>query len=158
MLKNKKVILIILSSILFFSCGFKPLKQQENQTIYLQEINIAGDQKISNILRNNILLISNSNSKNKYIANIKIDKQKNSKIKDKTGKVIRYTLSLNVNLSLKNIDQNSDIQKKFQRNIDYDIGFTHSETIDNENNSTKNITQQISNDIDNFITLRFSNK
>ena len=44
------------------------------------------------------------------------------------------------------------------RNTDYNVANIHSDTINNENNATKNITQQLSDDITNYIILTMRNR
>ena len=158
MMKNTNKILTVLIPILIFSCGFKPLKQKSNNQIFLQNVNIVGEQKVAYLLKNNILLISDKNSPNIYDVSIKLIKQKNSKIKDTTGSTTRYTLKLSASLELTGLDSKDKIQKVFVRSADYNVANIHSDTINNENSASKNITQQLSDDITNFIILRMRNK
>ena len=74
-MKNTRKILTVLIPILIFSCGFKPLKQKSNNQIFLQNVNIVGEQKVAYLLKNNILLISDKNSPNIYDVSIKLIKQ-----------------------------------------------------------------------------------
>jgi hypothetical protein len=140
------------------SCGFKPINKINNQLIHIQNLNVTGEQKVSYLLKNNILLISNSASENKYNADLTIDKQKSSKIKNKSGKITRYNLSLSVNVKLTNIEDETLIQKTFLKSVDYDVAEIHLDTIRNENNAIKSATQQISNDIINLINLSLIEK
>lgn len=152
-MKNYKIILLFTLILFLSSCGFKPINNMNSQLIHIQNLNISGEQKVSYLLKNNILLISNSESKNKYNVDLTIDKQKNSKIKNKSGKITRYNLSLSVNLKLTNIEDEKLIQKTFLKSVDYEVAEIHSNTIRNENNAIKSATQQISDDIINLINL-----
>ena len=152
-MKNYKIILLIALTLFLSSCGFKPINRMNSQLIHIQNLNISGEKKVSYLLKNNILLISNSESKNKYSVDLTIDKQKNSKIKNKSGKITRYNLSLSVNLKLTNIEDEKLIQKTFLKSVDYEVAEIHSNTIRNENNAIKSATQQISDDIINLINL-----
>ena len=154
MIKKKiKILYICVLLISLTSCGFKKINQIDNNTIYIQNINIIGEPSIAYPLKNNILLISSNNSDNKYDLKIKIQKKRTDKIKDKAGRVTRYNLSVQVNLKLTNLDNERIIQKTFEKNSDYDVAAIHSDTIKNETNATKNTTQMLSSDIVNFITL-----
>jgi hypothetical protein len=157
-MKNYKIILLFALTLFMLSCGFKPINKINNQLIHIQNLNVTGEQKVSYLLKNNILLISNSASENKYNADLTIDKQKNSKIKNKSGKITRYNLSLSVNIKLTNIEDETLIQKTFLKSVDYDVAEIHSDTIRNENNAIKSATQQISNDIINLINLSLREK
>jgi len=157
MKKKIKIISIFIFSILLVSCGFKKINQNNKDLIYIQNINIIGEQRIGYMLKNNILLISNKNSKNKYQIEITIRQKKSNKIKNTAGKVTRYNLSITTDVNLKNIDNKENINKSFSRSNDFNVASNHSGTINNENNSTKNIIQQLSDDIINFITLLIKN-
>ena len=143
----------ILIFLLLSSCGFKPINQKNNSLIYFNEIVISGDKRIGYNLKNIISLISDETSKNNYNAEIKLTKQRKIKIKEKNGKVTRYNINLSALLKLTNNKNRKEIQKTFNRNADYDVATIHSNTINNEKNATKNLTQQISTEIINFINL-----
>jgi hypothetical protein len=151
-MKNIKITSILIF-LLLSSCGFKPINQKNNSLIYFNEIVISGDKRISYSLKNNISLISDETSKNNYNVDIKLTKQRNIKIKEINGKVARYNINLSALLKLTNNKNRKEIQKTFDRNADYDVATIHSNTINNENNATKNLTKQISTDIINFINL-----
>jgi hypothetical protein len=152
-MKKMKNPLIIILTLLLLSCGFKPINQKDNNLINLKNINVVGDQRIAYLIKNNILLISNDNSRNEYNADITIIKNKSAKIKDSTGKIKRYSLSLSADLKLTNLSDKTELQKSFTRSSDYDVRSIHSDTINNENNVIKNIIQQLTDDITNFIIL-----
>ena len=156
MIYNKFILIIILS--LLVSCGYKPSNQKNNNLVYLQNIEIIGEQRISYILKNNILLVSNKDSKNRYAAKIKIVKKKKDKVKNKNGKILRYNLALNTDLELTNLLNNTKVIKTFSRDANYEVATIHSDTIKNENNVTKNLIQQISDDIVNFLNILMRNK
>jgi len=153
MKNNIKIIFILAVSLIVSSCGFEQINQKSNNIIYIQNFNAVGEARIAYTLKNDILLMSNNNSKNKYDAEITLQKKKKYKIKDQTGKITRYNLSVQVNLKLTNLDNERIIQKTFEKNSDYDVAAIHSDTIKNETNATKNTTQMLSSDIVNFITL-----
>jgi hypothetical protein len=154
---NIQIISIVALSFLLTSCGFKKISQINTNIIYIQNIKISGEERFSSTMKNNILLISNIASENKYDAEIKIKKHKTNKIKDKAGTTTRYNLSISAKLKLINIDSKETIQKTFVRNNDYMVGTTHSITISNEVNTTKIIMQQLSDSINQFITLSMRN-
>ena len=75
-MKNIKIISILVFLILLSSCGFKPINQKNGNLINFRNIKVTGEQRIAYALKNNLLLISNNNSKNNYDAEIKINKKK----------------------------------------------------------------------------------
>ena len=58
-----------------------------------------------------------------------------------------------IDLKLTNLSDKTELQKSFTRSSDYDVRSIHSDTINNENNVIKNIIQQLTDDITNFIIL-----
>ena len=152
MTRNIKIIFILISSIILISCGYTRINQNEKLLIHIQNINIIGNKKISYKLKNNILIISNVNAKKKYAIEIQIKKKKQSKIKNTTGKTTRYNLSLSADIILKDINNLKKSNKSFIRNGDYDVANNYSDTVNNENNILKNLIEQLSDDIINFIS------
>ena len=156
--KIKNILSVTILSLFVFSCGFKPINQRDNKLIYFKNINIVGEQRVSYLIKNNLLLISDNDSENKYNVLVTITKDKNSKIKNTAGRVTRYTLSLKANLELTNLADNNELQKTFVRTADFNVENIHSDTISNQNRVTKNLVQQLSDDITNFISLSTSYK
>ena len=147
----------IITTLLIFtvlaSCGFEKIYKKDNKTIYIETIKIEGAKKIAYKIKNNILLIANKNSENKYNIRLKTEKNKNSKIKDIKGKVTRYRLTIKVVVDLENLRNSLIISKTFEKQADYDVEKNHSKTLSNENNAIDGIIQDLSNDIINFITI-----
>jgi len=156
-MKKNKILLLIVSLLILTSCGFKALNQKGENIIFFNNIEVVGDPRITSFIKNNIAIISNEKSANKYDAKLEVKKKKNVKIKDKTGKTTRYTLSLILNLELVDIQKNK-IQKTFTQNEDYEIASVHSTSIENENSAIKIIIERLSEDIINFLTLTMRNK
>ena len=156
MAKNIKIIFIFIFSILLVSCGFKKIQQISDSIIYIQKINIVGDKRIGYLLKNNILLISNKNGQN-YEIEIEIEKNKKGKIKNSSGKFTRYTINIKTKVILKSINNLGNFNKLFTESGDYDVALSHSDTINNENITTKNIIDQLSDDILYFIKFSIKN-
>ena len=157
---SKNIRIIVLAFVMGFllvSCGYKKITQ-EKLSIDLQNINITADKRIAYKLKNNILLISNEESKNKYNLDLNLIYKKTSKIIDKTGKTTRFNIAYTGNLKLKNIDGDENINKSFNVNGEYNIAEDYSDTINNRNTAINNIIEKLSNDITNFITLSFRTK
>ena len=152
MLKNKKILYVFILSILLSSCGFKKI-DQNTATIYLQNVDVVGQNRISYVLRNNISLISDKNGNKKYDVKVNITNKKTIKIKDKKGRVKRYSLNFTTNLTLKDLDTQKKITRTFLNSVDYDIDTSQSKTIGNEKNATNGVVEKISEEIKNFIIL-----
>ena len=157
MIKKINIILILLFSLLLISCGYKKIIQKETN-INIQSINVTGENRIAYNLKNDIGLITNENSENRFRINLKITKKIDNKIKDTTGKITRFNLTINGDLVLINVKTLEETNKSFSKNQDYDVAENHSDTIKNEKQATKNVTRQLSEEVINFIMLIDKNK
>ena len=157
MIKNIKVISTFLSLFLLLSCGYK-IANQEKTFINLQNVNLSNNSRISQILRNNILLISSKDAGNRYEIILGTKENKTDKIKNSTGIVSRYSFAITVNLVLKNIDNQKKISKSFTQVLDYDVEKVHSDTVRNQKNVIKILTQKLSEDIIKFINFSTKDK
>ena len=159
MFKNIKILIIsIIILLILNSCGFKQVNNKDSELVYFEEVNVTGDRIVSYAIKNDILLMSKSGSKNNYKVEIKTSKNKNIKIKDKSGKVIRYNLSIVANLELTDLDNKNKIKKTFVRNNDFDVAKNHSATINNEKSTIKNIVTKLSDEIISYIIIVIRNK
>tara|TARA_B110000495_G_C22848688_1_gene494871 strand:+ start:192 stop:668 length:477 start_codon:yes stop_codon:yes gene_type:complete len=145
--------LVIFLPLMLLSCGFKSINQKNENIIYFQNITVIGEPRLTFRLKNNILLISSNLSEKKYDAQIKLTKQKTTKIKNKAGKSERYNISLSVSLELVSLNNGVKISNNFTKNADYNVAEIHSDTVRNENNITKKLLEQLSEDIINYITF-----
>ena len=157
MLKNRKILYVFILSILLSSCGFKKIDQNTN-TVYLQDIDVVGQDRISYVLKNNISLISNENGSKKYDVKVNIINKKRIKIKDKAGRVKRYSLNFTTNLTLIDLDTQREITRTFLNSADYDVNTSQSKTISSEKSASNGIVEKISEEIKNFIKLSVENK
>jgi|TARA_B110000881_G_C18555869_1_gene506865 hypothetical protein len=157
MSKIFKIFSIFAFLMLLVSCGYKKIEQNFSD-INILNIKINSKDRIAYSLRNNILLISNKESKNKYDITINFSKKKTSKVKNSAGKTTRYNVNINMGMTFKNINNLNTFSKSFVGSGDYDVLTGHAETINNEKNAYKAIVNQISDDIKNFIKFSLKNK
>ena len=155
-MKKLKFVLSIILFISVSSCGYSRLNDQSNE-LRLNMIEINGDKRLAYILKNNLSLISKTESKNTYDLSINLTNFKSSKIKDATGKTTRFNLVLNGDLKLTN-SNNVVYNRMFTVNNDYDVSKNHSETIRNEKNSMQNNVDALSEEITKYIQLINLNK
>ena len=99
-----------------------------------------------------------STSKNKISIDLNIEKNKNSKVKDISGKITRYEIDLNVTMIIKDNAGNQVLEKKFQKTNDYDVRKNHSETIIKEKETAKTLGDQIAEDVIFFLNLFYKEK
>ena len=150
-MKKLKFLPIILLFIILNACGYSRLSVQSNE-LKFNTIEINGDKRLAYILKNNLTLLSKTESKNTYDLSINLTNSKASKIKDATGKTTRFNLVLNGDLKLTN-NKKIVYNRLFTVNNDYDVSKNHSDTIRNEKNSIQNNVDALSEEITKYIQL-----
>lgn len=146
-----KFFLSIIVFIILSSCGYSRLNDQSNQ-IKFDNIEIIGDKRLSYILKNNLILISKQEANSIYDLSINLSNSKTSKIKDASGKTIRFNLILNGDLKLID-DRNFTYNRLFAVSNDFDVSTNHSDTIRNEKNALQNNINKLSEEIIKYIQL-----
>ena len=150
-MKKITISLCIIIFISLSSCGYSKLNNQLNEFKF-NSIVINGDKRLSYILKNNLSLLSNSESQKSYDLLINLTNSKTSKIKDTTGKTTRFNVVLNGDLKL--TDNNKAIKNRsFTVSNDYNVSNNHSDTIRNEKNSIQRNINALSEEITKFIQL-----
>ena len=120
--------------------------------IKFDNIEIIGDKRLSYILKNNLMLISKQEANSIYDLSINLSNSKTSKIKDASGKTIRFNLTLNGDLKLID-DRNFTYNRLFKASNDFDVSTNHSDTIRNEKNALQNNINKLSEEITKYIQL-----
>ena len=105
MTKIKKILTIFFFvPLILSSCGYQKIYEKDKKLINIVEFEVSGNKRIGSSLKNEILLISSSEGVNKFILKAKVDKNKEVKDKNISGKITKYNLKLEVNLSLKEVN------------------------------------------------------
>ena len=147
-------LLILCCLILFLnSCGYKNLNSERLNNYKIELLDISGDQKQVYKLKNNIEIYSDQNSSIAYNIKINLVTLKESKIKNTAGKITRYSKILQADMVVTNTNNQNKYKKKFSSTNDYDVGSTHSDTLNNEKNATENNLNFISNEINKYLKL-----
>ena len=98
------------------------------------------------------MLISKQEANSIYDLSINLSNSKTSKIKDASGKTIRFNLILNGDLKLID-DRNFTYNRLFKASNDFDVSTNHSDTIRNEKNALQNNINKLSEEITKYIQL-----
>lgn len=150
-MKILKILLTLNFLLILSSCGFSKLNN-ELAKFNINTIDINGNKRYANFLKNKIMLNSNKSSEKVYDIEIDLFDIKESKIKNTTGKTTRYNLKLNANVKI--IDHNKNIFiRSFDASTDYEVSNDHSDTIRNERNSAQNNIDKISDAIAKYLQL-----
>ena len=155
-MKKKIFICSLACLIAISSCGFKPINQLNQKKHSINEVEIEGEKRIGYLIKNEILLNSSSDAKDKFNIKLNINKKKEIKDKNIAGKISSYRIILNITLSLEDMRSSKKTSNNFSKSTIYDVAKNHSDTLSNEKNATKNLTEIISEDINNFLRIYFN--
>ena len=127
---------IILICFVFFlsSCGYSSIyKNQKTQDFQLNVIEMTGDNELNNLLKNELKLYSNANSKKQYDISLNSKYEKITVSKNSSGVATDFKILVNTKINIKlnknihnlkfiesiNIKNNSNSfeQNKYERNI-----------------------------------------
>lgn len=136
----KKLLNILSVLILISGCGFKVLQDSNLENFYIKEIKITGDNRVGFNIKNKLSYKANNKTKNPISLTIVTNKTKN--IKEKNNKNIITKYLINVNLQIK-IESNNKLIKTFSlsEERDFNVNTRYSQTINNEKQAIKNITE-----------------
>ncbi len=146
--------IIYILSILFFTygCGFKVMNQSELQNFYITDVEATGDNRINFNLKNKLNFKGKNNSKNSI--NLKIDTKKIKKIKEKdvTNEITKFLISISLEVK---VDRNFKTIKVFNltEEKDYNVDKQYSQTIVNENQTVKSLSESLAKKILREISL-----
>jgi hypothetical protein len=131
--------------LLLVSCGFKVVNQSDLANFSISNINMNGEKRINYYLKNT-LSFSAKNNKNVNPISLNIVSQKNKNIKEKNIKneITKYALEIIVSVEL--IDANNKSKTIQVREIgDYTVAARHSQTLNNEKNLIKKMSDNLAN-------------
>ena len=152
-MKYLKLLPILFLILLLSSCGYKKINSENFNNFKINNLEISGENKVTNKIKNNIEIYSNQESRSIYDIKINLISKKEIKIKNTAGKTTRYSNELQADTLITNIETKIDYKKTFSSINDYDIGSTHSVTLNNEKNAIENNINYISNEIIKYLKL-----
>ena len=138
------------------NCGFKVIKESENNNFAIQEIKTSGDKRINFKIKNNLLNYTKKDSQNILIINLNTKKTKTIKEKNIQNEITKYEITLDVGLEFNLI--NSDISYKIDisNKGDYLVVDSYSATLNNEKKLTNDLIENISEKILKKISLKLN--
>ena len=143
---------------LLTGCGFKKVHQSHEGLIQIQNLKISGNNRLANIIKNKINLISAMNGRNKINLTFKLSKNKSVKEKNISNRITKYEITLVAKMTLKDIKTSREINKNFQKTLMFNTGRNFSVTISNENKIIKELAKQISEEIIYFLNISYRDK
>ena len=146
-----KLIKVFFVFILLQGCGFKVLDQSNLKNFYIKTINASGDSRINFNIKNNLFL--KAGGKDGQHINLKLVTIKNKDIKEKNDKniITKYIIKVDLKIIVEVDDQ---IVGKFNLSDekDFNVSSQYSQTIKNEKQAIKDITDKLTDKILNEIS------
>ena len=136
------------------SCGYSPVYQtKKDSNIKIDLINFSGDKIIGREIIRGLENFKENNAKNIFDLDLNTSKQENVVSKDKKGNATSYKLVLTVNTYFKNKTNNKNYEKKFTKETTFNSKNNKFELDQLRVNLERNMTSQILQDINIFLSI-----
>ncbi len=136
--------LIILSAVLLWGCGYQPLLNKENQKFTISKFYLEGNKRLGGLLKNN--LISVKKADRAFDLTIKSNKKTSIANKSLSGKVLNYSLTLDIEISASE-NNNVIFSKVFTKTQDFSASDVHSDTLNNEKKLVDTLIESIASEL-----------
>lgn len=146
----KKLLIKLFVIIIFLSttnCGFKTIDKENIKNFKVQEIKTTGNKRINYKIKNYLLSNSIQDNNNNLIIKLKTDKKKIIKEKNIKNEITKYQVKIIVKVMFIEVGKNEEHKLTLSKSGNYDIGAQHSQTLNNEKNLIKLLTNNISEQI-----------
>ena len=138
------------------NCGFKVINESEKNNFSIQEIKTSGDKRINFKIKNNLLNSAKKDDQNILFINLITKKTKNIKEKNIKNEITKFEISLNVNLSFRLINSDTDHEISLSNKGSYLVADSYSTTLNNEKKIIDDLIENISEKILKKISLKLN--
>ena len=156
MIKINNIILI--SLVLLTSCGFKKANQISNEKFTIAEVEITGEKRLGNMIKNEVMLSSGKNSVNLLYLDIDVAKNKRVKERDEKNKITKYEIELITSVAISNNKNGDKRDYNFSNVSEYVVKENYSDTLKNEKTALNTLIKRTSSDINRNLNLDYLNK
>ena len=153
----KKFLNLFILLMFVSSCGFKNINLEGENDLNISQIILVGNKKIGRVLHNEILLISSSKGSDKIEINLSTDKLRKVSNKDNSGKITKYDIIITADLIITNLNSQKIRRKSFVKSGSFDVKTKHIDTINTEKKETRNLTNQVAEEILNYFKISYKN-
>ena len=153
----KKFLNLFLLLIFVTSCGYKNINLEGKNDLNISQIILVGNKKIGRILQSEISLISSSEGNDKIEINLSSNKSKSVSNKDNSGKITKYDIVITVDLIITSLNSEKITRKSFIKTGSFDVKTKHIDTINTEKKETRNLTNQVAEEILNYFKISYKN-
>ena len=151
----KKFLNLFLLLIFVTSCGYKNINLEGENDLNISQIILVGNKKIGRILQSEISLISSSEGNDKIEINLSSNKSKSVSNKDNSGKITKYDIVITVDLIITSLNSEKISRKSFVKTGSFDVKTKHIDTINTEKKETRNLTNQVAEEILNYFKISY---
>ena len=144
--KFLKILFALLVLISVQNCNYQPLLTTKYQKFNINTFDISGDKKLGQMLTNRF--IEFKDSENQLLCKINIERNREISNKDDSGKVLEYSLDINLNLeTLSVLDGSSVLRKSYSQKKNYKASKFYIDTLSREKIIADNLIKSIANQI-----------
>ena len=157
-MKISNIIIYTFTLIFFTGCGFKVLDQTKIKNYNILEIKDSGDKRVNFFIKNELNnLLNAANSSNDLIIDIKTEKVKSIKEKNKKNQITKYNININSIIEIYFVNTNVTKTINLNKENFYNVNTNHSVTRNNQKNIENNLNDKLAEDISNKL-LRIINE
>ena len=147
-----KITLILFFIISLKHCGYQPLLTDKYQKFDIVTFDITGDKKLGQMLANRFIEVESA--ENKLVFKINSAKAREISNKDDAGKIIEYSININLNLNaISAVDGNSIFAKNYSEKRTYKASNFYIDTLNREKKIEDDLVKSIANRIINDLNL-----
>ena len=142
-----KIAILILIIFTLNSCGFTPIYSSKGSEYKLISIDKNNNNRLTNYLENNIMAISNENATQSIKVKLVLKESISVILKDSKGDPSKNRLTISVDLTLNDVEDNLISFKKFSESFEYDVQDNKFNMKQYEKTISLNLTDKISQQI-----------
>ena len=157
-MKIFNIIICTFTLIFFTGCGFKVLDQTKLRNYNILEIKDSGDKRVNFFIKNELHnLLNAANSSNDLIIDIKTEKVKSIKEKNKKNQITKYNININSIIEIYFVNTNVTKTINLNKENFYNVNTNQSVTRNNQKNIENNLNDELAQDMSNKL-LRIINE
>tara|TARA_B100001996_G_scaffold71853_1_gene52746 strand:- start:3129 stop:3584 length:456 start_codon:yes stop_codon:yes gene_type:complete len=149
---KKNIIILILSTFIITSCGYKSIYSSKNLNFNISEFEVTDKTKISRKIKSNLDSYKKNNSKNFYYIKINSKKEINIISKDSKGDPSNFVMNIISEITILN-DEKIVKNKVFSESFNYKNSSNKFDLKQYEKNIEENLTDKI---IENIISYFYT--
>lgn len=151
----KKITVSFLIICLLSACGYSRLDKLTNSDYSFSDINITGNKSIGYLIKNELRLIDNNDSKNNIYLDLNVKSKKNISEKNEKNQITKFSIEISVEAILKDNTRTVFAKENFSVKDNYKVEKNSINTQNNQKKLRQRLTRKISNRINMFVSSYF---